>query len=548
MRGDGAGLSPGVTTVTRASVGLRSERGPVLGAVMLSTALIALDSTIIATAVPAVVDDLGGFSQFPWLFSVYLLAQAVTVPIYGKLADVYGRKPVLLFGIAVFVAASLFCGLAWSMPALIVGRALQGIGAGAVQPIGMTVMGDIYTVEERARVQGYLASVWGISSVLGPTLGGVFSDYLSWRWIFFVNLPLGALALVVLYRRFTERVERRQHRLDVAGAVLLAVGCSLLILGLLEGGSAWAWTSGTSIAVLGAALGLLAAFAVVERRAAEPVLPLWVLRRRILLTGNVAALGLGALLIGLSSYLPTWAQSVLGASALEAGFALAALTLGWPIAASLAGRLYLRIGFRTTALIGVALTVLGTTGTALLGREAHLWQVGAWMFVTGLGLGLSSSPLIVAVQSVVGWDRRGVVTATNMFSRSIGSAVGAAVFGAIANTTLAARFASPPPGLDGDVPTDVDSTTAALAQGGAVAEYARESLHAASHGVFVATALTAVVIAVAVAAMPRRAERLRFDDEPGTDDTGAVGPGPAAGAEGRAPVPDPADGPRPPAS
>ncbi|MGY1813996.1 MDR family MFS transporter [Blastococcus sp. SYSU D00820] len=502
-----------MTTVTRASVGLRSERGPVLGAVMLSTALIALDSTIIATAVPAVVDDLGGFSQFPWLFSVYLLAQAVTVPVYGKLADVYGRKPLLLFGITVFVAASLFCGLAWSMPALIVGRALQGIGAGAVQPIGMTVIGDIYSVAERAKVQGYLASVWGISSVLGPTLGGVFSDYLSWRWIFLVNLPLGAVALVVLMRRFSEKVERRPHRLDVAGAVLLSAGCALLILGLLEGGSAWAWSSAPSIAVLGAAAALLVVFALVERRAAEPVLPLWVLRRRVLVSGNVAAIALGALLIGLSSYLPTWAQSVLGASALEAGFALAALTLGWPIAASQAGRLYLRIGFRNTALIGVVLVIAGTVGTALLGQRTHLWQVAATVFLTGVGLGLCSSPLIVAVQSVVGWDRRGTVTATNMFARSIGSAVGAAVFGAVANATLAARFASPPAGLAGEVPTDVDSTTAALAQGGAVAEFARASLHAASHGVFIGCAVTAVVIAVAVAVMPRRTEPLRFDDD-----------------------------------
>src|ERR687890_1084914 len=175
---------------TPAAVGLRSERGPVLIAVMLSTGLVALDSTIIATAVPSVVRDLGGFSQFPWLFSVYLLTQAVTVPVYGKLADVLGRKPVLLFGIAVFVAASVLCGLAWSMPALIVGRALQGLGAGAIQPIGMTVIGDLYSVAERAKVQGYVASVWAASSVLGPTLGGLFVDFLTWRWIFFVNIPL----------------------------------------------------------------------------------------------------------------------------------------------------------------------------------------------------------------------------------------------------------------------------------------------------------------------------------------------------------------------
>lgn len=502
-----------VTTGSRAEVGLRSERGPVLGAVMLSTALIALDSTIIATAVPAVVADLGGFSQFPWLFGVYLLAQAVTVPVYGKLADVHGRKPVLLVGIAVFVAASLFCGLAWSMPALVVGRALQGVGAGAIQPIGMTVIGDVYTVEERARVQGYVASVWAVSAVLGPALGGVFSDALSWRWIFLVNLPLGALAFLALWRRWSETVERRERPFDVAGAVLLSAGAGLLLLGLLQGGSAWAWASPVSVAVLATAAVLLAAFAVVERRVAEPVLPPWVLRRRILLTNNVAAFGLGALLVGLTSYLPTWAQGVLGAGALEAGAALAALTLGWPIAASLSGRLYLRIGFRDTALLGVVLAVVGTAGTALLGPQARLWQVGAWMFVTGLGLGLSSAPLVVAVQSVVGWDRRGVVTATTMFARSMGSAVGAAVFGAVANTTLAARFASPPPGLDGDLPADVDGTTAALALGGAVADFARESLHAASHAVFVGTAVTAGVIALAVLAMPRRAEPLVFDDD-----------------------------------
>ena len=501
-----------MTAPTRASVGLRSERGPVLGAVMLSTALIALDSTIIATAVPSIVDDLGGFSQFPWLFSVYLLAQAVTVPVYGKLADVVGRKPLLIVGIAVFTAASLFCGLAWSMPALVLGRALQGIGAGAIQPIGMTVIGDLYSVAERAKVQGYLASVWGASAVLGPLAGGLFSDYLSWRWIFFVNLPLGALAIVTLLRRFPERVERRSQPLDVAGALLLTTGCGALILGLLEGGSAWAWRSAPSIAVLGLALVSLALFVVVERRAVDPVLPLWVLRRRVLVSGNLAALGVGALLIGLSTYVPTWVQGVLGTGAVEAGLALGALTIGWPIAASLSGRLYLRIGFRDTALIGVVLAVTGAVLAARLTADAQTWEVAAAMFVIGLGLGLSSSPVIVAVQSVVGWERRGVVTGANMFARAIGSALGAAAFGAVANATLARRFADAPAALQGRLPEDVDGTTRALQTTGPVADYARESLHAASHGVFVATAVTAVAVAAAVALMPRRVEPLVFDD------------------------------------
>ena len=236
-----------MTTTASGGVGLRSERGPVLAAIMLCTGLVALDSTIIATAVPSVVRDLGGFSQFPWLFSIYLLTQAVTVPLYGKFADIFGRKPVMFFGIAVFLLGSVLCGVAWSMPALIAFRALQGLGAGAVQPMSITIVGDLYTVEERARVQGYLASVWGASSVVGPALGGVFSEYVSWRWIFFVNLPLGALAAWVLARRFHEKVTRSAHRIDYLGATLLTAGCSLLILGLLEGGVAWAWGSPQSL-------------------------------------------------------------------------------------------------------------------------------------------------------------------------------------------------------------------------------------------------------------------------------------------------------------
>src|SRR3982074_363961 len=228
---------------TAKGIGLRSERGPVLAAVMLSTGLVALDSTIIATAVPSIVRDLGAFEQFPWLFSIYRLTQAVTVPLYGKFADVLGRKPVMFFGIAVFLLGSVLCGVAWSMPVLIGARAIQGIGAGAVMPISLTMVGDLYTVQERARVQGYLASVWAIASVIGPTLGGVFAEYLSWRWIFFVNLPLGAIAVLMLAAKFSESVERRKHHIDYLGAALLTLGCSLVILGLLEGGVAWQWGS-----------------------------------------------------------------------------------------------------------------------------------------------------------------------------------------------------------------------------------------------------------------------------------------------------------------
>ena len=455
-----------------ARVGFRSERGPVLIALMLSTGLVAIDSTIIATAVPSIVSNLGGFSQFPWLFSVYLLAQAVSVPIYGKLADIFGRKPIMLFGIGLFFAGSVLCGVAWAMPALIAFRAVQGLGAGAVGPMSMTIVGDLFTTAERAKVQGYLASVWGMSAVIGPTLGGVFSEYVSWRWIFFVNVPLCLLATTMLVRNFKERVEHRSHQLDYLGATLLATGCTLLILGLLEGGEAWAWTSPISAAVLGAGAILLVAFVFVERRAVEPVLPLWVFSRRLLLTSSLVGLGVGAVLIGLTSYVPTFVQGVLGTGPLVAGFALATLTVGWPITASQAGRAYLRLGFRTTALIGTVVTVIGTILTALLTADSNVYEVGAACFVVGAGLGFVAAPTLIAAQSSVGWSERGVVTGNNMFSRSIGSAVGVALFGAIANGTLGG------------------STDAA-------------DLARASHFVFLAVAGLAVLMGLAVMAMPR---------------------------------------------
>ena len=463
------------STVTN-DVGLRSARGPVLLAIMTSTALVAIDATILATAVPSVVKDIGGFSAFPWLFSVYLLAQAVSVPIYSKLADMVGRKPIIIVGIALFLLGSVLSGFAWSMPALIAFRAVQGLGAGAVQPMSITIIGDIYTVAERARVQGYLAGVWAVSSVIGPTLGGVFSQFVSWRWIFFVNIPVCVLAVVLLLRGFHEKVERREHKIDFLGAGLLAASTALIVLGVLEGGEAWTWDSPISIAVFGVGAVLLAGFIVVEKRVAEPVLPLWVFGRRLLLTTSLVAFGVGAALIGLSSFVPTYLEGSLGVTPLEAGLALAALTIGWPVSATFAGRLYLRFGFRTTALIGSLFVVVGTVTLATFGTQPSIILVAIACFVTGFGFGWANVPTLIAAQSSVGWGERGVVTGANMFARSIGSAVGAAIFGAVANGLIASHGGN-----------EQDPTTVALA----------------STGVFIGIAITAGLIVLAVVSMPK---------------------------------------------
>jgi EmrB/QacA subfamily drug resistance transporter len=427
-------------TIEQVSATEADNRSAIVAALMLAIGLAAIDSTIVATAVPQIVADLGGFSLFPWIFSIYLLTQAVTVPIYGRLSDVFGRKPVLLVGVAGFLAGSVLCAVAWSMVTLIIFRGLQGLAAGAILPTTTTIVGDLYEPAERGKVQGWISSVWGVSAIVGPTLGGFFAEYWTWRGIFWVNLPIGVGAAWLIQRHLHERVEPRRHRIDYAGAATLTVACSLLILALLEGGVSWAWGSTTSVTLfLGAAM-LLVVFIWIERTVAEPIVPLWVFRHRILVAGNVSGLAIGAILIGQTTYVPTYAQRVVGVGAVVAGLAMATMTIGWPIAATLAPRVYLRIGYRPTGLLGSVITVAGCLLFALfVGADSGIWRVGAAGFVLGVGLGLISVSTVVAVQSTVGWARRGVVTGTNMFIRTLGSAVGVAVFGSIANGRLAHR-------------------------------------------------------------------------------------------------------------
>jgi MFS family permease len=442
---------------------------------MLSTGLVAIDATIVATAVPSIVHDVGGFTSFPWLFSAYLLAQAVSVPVYAKLSDVVGRKPIILVGIGLFLLGSILCGVAWSMPALIAFRVLQGLGAGAVQPMAITIAGDIYSLTERAKVQGYLASVWAVSSVVGPTLGGVFSALGVWRGIFLVNIPLCLLAGWMLLRTFHENVDRASHKVDYLGAGLLTASLTLIILGALEGGQAWGWTSAISVAVFAGGALLFAVFILVERRAAEPVLPPWVVSRQLLATTALISFGVGAVMLGLTSYVPTFLEGSLSTSPILAGLALAALTIGWPISASQSGRLYLRIGFRKTAMIGITITVIGTAVLALTASAPSVLLVAASCFIVGLGLGLVATPSLIAAQSSVDWNERGVVTGTNLFARSIGSSIGVAVFGAVANAIYSGA-----PGGHPDPHTVVS----------------------ASGAVFLAVLASAILTVVAVIAMP----------------------------------------------
>ncbi|MGI5355663.1 MFS transporter [Streptomyces sp. CA-252508] len=428
-------------------------RGPVVAALMTGMALAALDGTIVSTAVPQIVGDLGGLSVFSWLFSGYLLAVTVTLPVYGKLSDTFGRKPVLIAGIVLFLTGSLLCAAAWSMESLIAFRIVQGLGGGALQGTVQTIAADLYPLKERPRIQARLSTVWAASSVAGPALGGLLAGYADWRWIFLVNLPVGGVALWLIVRHLAEPDRagarpaagacpgpRARARVDWPGALaIFATGTSLLTA-LVQGGVAWPWLSAPSLALFAGAAALTAVTVLIERRAAEPIIPGWVWRRRTIAAVNLSLGALGLLMVAPTVFLPTYAQSVLGLGPIAAGFVLSAMTLSWPVTAALSNRVYNRIGFRLTAVTGMTLAVLVLLAFPLLPHPGEPWQPALLMLLLGAALGLFQLPLIVGVQSTVPWAERGTTTASVLFCRQVGQSVGAAVFGAVANAVLSTRL------------------------------------------------------------------------------------------------------------
>ncbi|MFD5116682.1 MFS transporter [Streptomyces sp. NPDC058391] len=493
-------------------------RGPVVAALMLGMALAALDGTVVSTAVPQIVGDLGGFAVFSWLFSGYLLAVTVTLPVYGKLSDTLGRKPVLIAGIILFLVGSLLCATAWNMASLIAFRVVQGLGGGALQGTVQVIAADLYPLKERPKIQAKLSTVWATSSVAGPALGGLLAGYADWRWIFLINLPVGAVALwlVVKYLHEPRRTPPTpdgartapapRRRIDWAGALAVFATGALLLTALVQGGVAWPWLSAPSFAFLGGSAVLAAATVVIERRAAEPIIPGWVWRRRTIAAVNLALGALGLLMVAPTVFLPTYAQSVLGLGPIAAGFVLSAMTLSWPVSAALSNRVYNRIGFRQTALIGIFLAMLILLAFPLLPFPGQAWQPALIMLLLGGALGLFQLPLIIGVQATVGWSERGTATASILFCRQLGQSVGAALFGAVANGILASRLAHPPtPGL----PDDLDSVSHALENPAALtteaADYLRRAVDAAVDHVYLGAAgAAAIALLTLLFVAPRR--------------------------------------------
>jgi EmrB/QacA subfamily drug resistance transporter len=482
-----------------------SRRPVVLGCVMLALFMAAVEVTIVATALPQIVGRLGGFSLYTWVFSGFLLTQASTILVFGKLADLYGRRPVLIAGIVVFLVGSTLCGFAWSMPALIAFRLLQGLGAGSIQPVAATIVGDLYTPQERPRVQGWLSSVWGFAAIVGPLAGGLIVEALSWHWIFWINVPVGLLTIVGLTLFLREDVAHRAHRVDYVGVGLFCIAIAALLVALMEGGVDWPWRSVPTLL-------LVALFAVAfvlylrrERRAPEPMIDLALWRSRLVASVNVSSLFSGAVIIGVTSFLPIYVQGVLGRSAIVAGFALTAMSVGWPLASTLSGRFLRALDARATVRIGGGLLAAGAAALAAMPADAGAIVVGACSFVVGFGMGLLNTTFIILIQGSVSWEQRGSATASNIFARMLGSTFGAAALGAVLNASLNRRL-----GHAGDTLGGIESVRR-MFEGGAtslpVAHHATlvDALAYGMAHVFVALAVFGALTMMATWLVPRRA-------------------------------------------
>src|SRR5215203_1714613 len=400
-------ISAGAQTLAMSS---RRRLAVTLG-VITGMFLAALEATVVGTAMPTVIASLGGLNHYSWVFSAYLITSTITVPVWGKLSDLYGRRLLFQLGIAVFMLGSVLSGMAGTMTQLIAYRAVQGFGAGALVPLAMTIIGDVYTVEERARMQAFFSGVWGISSVVGPIVGGFITDQLSWRWVFYINVPFGILAAVIMQLSLKEPKRNTRPSIDYAGAALLMASITLLMLALVEGGATLReFASGRNVALLAVAGLLGALFLYVERRAQDPIVPLGLFRNRVVVVSVVAGFLAGVAMFGAISFVPLFAQGALGSTATEAGSLLTPLMLSWVSMSIVGGRLLLKVGYRPTCIVGFVFLTVGFVFLSLFGRETMRFWLYFDLVLIGAGLGLTMLTLLIAVQQSVERAQLGIAT------------------------------------------------------------------------------------------------------------------------------------------
>jgi EmrB/QacA subfamily drug resistance transporter len=408
---------------------------------MIALLLAALDQTIVATALPRVVSELGGITQYAWVFTAYMLGSTVTVPLYGRLGDVYGRKPLFIVAISIFIAGSALCGAAQNMVELVVFRAIQGVGAGGIFPLTLAMVGMIVPPRDRGRYQGLIGSVFAAASIAGPLIGGFIVDNASWRWIFYVNLPVGALALIVILITMPRRRAKREHYIDWLGAGILALGTASLLLGLVWGGRDYPWGSGYVLGALAGSVVLLTVFGLWERRVPEPILPFDLLRNQTVAASVACMAFVGMAMFGTISYVPLFVQGVIGTSATSSGVVLTPLLLGAVTTSFISGQIVSRTGrYRPNTLIGPLVLGLGELLLWRMGVNSTNAEAARNMVIAGIGLGMMMQIFVLSVQNTVSRSAMGTATALTQFSRSIGATLGVALMGVIVNQRLPANI------------------------------------------------------------------------------------------------------------
>ena len=406
-------------------------RRAVMG-VMLSIFLGALESTVVATAMPKVVSSLGDLHMYSWVFSGFLLTSTVTMPLWGRLSDLFGRRSTYLVGLTIFLVGSALSGLSRTMVELIGFRMLQGLGAGSLITIGMTIIGDLFKLERRAKMQGMISGVWGIASLVGPLVGGLLTDYVSWRWVFYLNLPFGVVAMLLIAGGLPAgRTQERTPVIDYAGIALFAVGVTALLLGLVEAGRVGAWSGLDVVGPLVVAGITLVAFVSVERQAREPMVPLSLFANRIVLAAIVTGFLAGMAMFGAISFVPLFLQQVTGTSATVAGFVLTPFVIGWVVLSAVSARLVLRIGYRTVVFVGMLSLALAFVLLARWDAGLTPATAGSHVLLAGVGMGLNMVPMLIAVQGAVPRAELGIATSLTQFFRAVGGAIGLSVMGAV---------------------------------------------------------------------------------------------------------------------
>jgi EmrB/QacA subfamily drug resistance transporter len=420
----------------------RNIRLIVIG-LMIGLLLSALDQTIVSTAMPTVINKLHGFNLYSWVFSIYMLTSTTAVPIFGKLADLYGRRPIYLVGMGFFIVGSALCGLSHNMTELIVFRGIQGIGAGALMPLAMTIIGDIYPPDKRGKMQGIFGAVFGLSSILGPGAGGFIVDHWSWQWIFYVNLPFGIIAAIILSIALKETRSKEKRSIDWFGAIFLTGAIVSILLGLVlagntdQPGTHYAWGSPQIIGLFSIGAILVAAFLLIEARAKEPIIPLSLFKNRVITIVSISGFFMGTGMFGAITYIPLFVQGVVGESASKAGYILTPLMLSLIFSSIIGGRIISKVTYRTIIMTGMAIMGLGFYLMSTMSVDTTNLSVVIYMIITGLGMGSLMPTFTIAVQSAVGPELRGVATSSSQFFRSIGGTMGVSIMGAIMASKMA---------------------------------------------------------------------------------------------------------------